>query len=277
MKFRYFIQLSYKGTNYHGWQSQARQAGTITVQSVLNNAFSTLLKEEIEIVGAGRTDTGVHAKFFVAHFDSAHPDLDNDQFVLRVNKFLPNDISIQKINRVIDSAHSRFSALSRTYEYHISRKKNPFIQEYSCFLPVSLDVDKMNEAARILFDYSDFSSFSKGKTDTKTNNCKIYQAEWREKDDLSADLVCRQAGRQDMLIFIIKADRFLRNMVRAIVGTLLDVGKGKMTVSEFRKVIESKNRTSAGFSVPAKGLFLTNIEYPDEIYKCQNTNVLEII
>lgn len=260
MKVRYFIQLSYKGANYHGWQAQSRtqlESGTVTVQSVLNNAFSTLLKEEIEIVGAGRTDTGVHAKFFVAHFDSAHSDLDNDKFVLRVNKFLPNDISIQKINRVIDSAHSRFSALSRTYEYHISRKKNPFYQEYSYFLPASLDVDKMNEAAQILFDYSDFSSFSKGKTDTKTNNCIIYQAEWREKDDLSAD-------RQEMLFFIIKADRFLRNMVRAIVGTLLDVGKGKMTVPEFRKVIESKNRPSAGFSVPAKGLFLTDIEYPKD-------------
>ena len=244
MKYRYFIQLSYKGTNYHGWQVQPN---AITIQSVLNKAFSTILREKIELTGAGRTDTGVHAKFFIAHFDSS-VKIETKTFIFRINCFLPFDIAIQKIYQVSDSAHSRFDAISRTYKYHISQNKNPFIQEYSYFYNKPLDIEKMNEAAKILFDYSDFTSFSKTHTDTKTNLCKIHFAEWKKTPE--------------KLIFTIKADRFLRNMVRAITGTLIDIGSGKMRVEEIRKIIESKNRSSAGYSVPAQGLFLTGIEYP---------------
>lgn len=248
MAQRYFLELNYKGTNYHGWQIQPNAQ---TVQEAMEKALSTLLREEIPVVGAGRTDTGVHASFYVLHFDSEQNNLDNTNLVYKLNRFLPPDIAVSKIYKVNNELHARFSAASRTYKYYISTAKNPFLTETSYYYPVLLDDAKMNEAAALLFKYDDFTSFSRLHTDVKTNNCKIFQAEWnREKNQL---------------VFTIKADRFLRNMVRAIVGTLIEVGRGKMSADEFRKIIEKKDRGSAGTSVPAQGLFLVDIEYPKEI------------
>lgn len=245
---RYFLQLGYKGTNYHGWQVQPN---AVTVQEVVEKALSTILREEISVVGAGRTDTGVHASFFVLHFDSEKNNLDQTKLVNKLNRFLPPDIAVLKIFRVNNDAHARFSAVSRTYNYYISTEKNPFRIETSYYYTVPLDVQKMNEAVSMLFEFEDFTSFSRLHTDVKTNNCKIYHAEW--------------SIEKDQLVFTIKADRFLRNMVRAIVGTLLEIGRGKMSIDEFRKIIEKKYRGAAGASAPAEGLFLTDIEYPKEI------------
>lgn len=248
MTQRYFLQLNYKGTNYHGWQVQPN---AISVQEVMEKALSTLLREEISVVGAGRTDTGVHASFFVLHFDTENESFDNENLVYKLNRFLPPDIAVQKIWKVKSEAHARFDAVSRTYHYYISTEKDPFTIETSYQYSGFLDLDKMNDAARILFEFEDFTSFSRLHTDVKTNNCKIYKAEWKKE------------GTQ--LVFGIKADRFLRNMVRAIVGTLLEVGRGKLSVNDFRKIIEMKDRGEAGASAPAQGLFLTDIEYPGEI------------
>lgn len=249
MSKRYFIRLSYKGTNYHGWQIQPN---AITVQEVLNKAISTVLNVDVNVVGCGRTDTGVHASDFFAHFDvNEQVKFDCDKLSFRLNRFLPNDIAIKQIFRVREDAHARFDALSRTYHYCITKVKNPFSLDSHWKVPYTLDVQKMNAAAKILFDYEDFTSFSKLHTDVKTNNCKIYQAEWKEN------------GNE--LVFTIKADRFLRNMVRAIVGTLIEIGRGKMNQDEFCKIIESKNRSNAGSSVPGHGLFLAEIEYPESI------------
>lgn len=247
MAQRYFLQLSYKGTNYHGWQIQPN---AISVQEVMEKALSTILRENISVVGAGRTDTGVHASFFMLHFDSKKNKLDQTNLVYKLNRFLPSDIAVSKIFRVNNDAHARFSAVSRTYRYYISTEKNPFRTEMSYQYTVSLDVEKMNEASRLLFNYEDFTSFSRLHTDVKTNNCKIYQAEWNRDEDI--------------LVFTIKADRFLRNMVRAIVGTLLEVGRGKLSGKEFREIIEKKDRGFAGASAPPEGLFLSHIEYPEE-------------
>lgn len=251
MKFRYFIQLSYKGTNYHGWQIQPN---ALTVQEVITNAFSTILKEDIEITGAGRTDTGVHASLFIAHFNSIRTDIHNDEKLLfRINGFLPKDIAIQKIYQVTENAHARFDAISRTYHYYIHQEKDPFLLESSFFLSQKLDIDLMNKACELLRFYTDFTSFSKLHTDVKTNNCKITQAFWTQEDH--------------KLKFTITADRFLRNMVRAIVGTLIDIGKNKISLEDFIIIIESKNRSDAGVSVPSHGLYLKNITYPDRILK----------
>ncbi|NQU88222.1 MAG: tRNA pseudouridine(38-40) synthase TruA [Mariniphaga sp.] len=247
---RYFIQLSYNGTNYHGWQVQPNAS---TIQEVLEKTLSTMLREEIQVTGAGRTDTGVHASFFVAHFDSENSELDNNDFVYKVNSFLPNDIAFQRIWKVPKDVHARFDAVSRTYKYYISLVKDPFVEETSYKYLYPLDVEKMNEVAKCLFDYTDFTSFSKLHTDVKTNNCKILETEWKVE------------GHQ--LVFIIKADRFLRNMVRAIVGTLLEVGKGKLEVRDVREIIEKKDRGLAGSSAPAHGLFLCGIEYPESLFK----------
>lgn len=247
---RYFIRLSYKGTKYHGWQIQPN---AISVQEVLNKAVSTLLREEVSVVGCGRTDTGVHASDFYAHFDIVgEQKIDCEYLGFKLNRFLPEDIAIKKIFRVKDEAHTRFDAISRTYHYFITKEKSPFRTESHWKNAYELDVTKMNEAANILFDYVDFTSFSKLHTDVKTNNCKIYQAEWKETED--------------ELVFTVKADRFLRNMVRAIVGTLVEVGRGKLDLEGFRNVIESKNRGKAGTSVPGHALFLAEIEYPNTIY-----------
>lgn len=247
---RYFIQLSYKGTNYHGWQVQPN---AISVQETLNKAFSTILREEIELTGAGRTDTGVHAKNYIAHIESKKENLHTDtKLVFKLNSILPKDIAIHSIKKVKKDAHARFDATSRTYHYFIHQAKDPFVLEKSTYIPYQLDIDKMNAATQVLFSYTDFTSFSKLHTDVKTNNCKITKAIWAISDE--------------KLKFTITADRFLRNMVRAIVGTLIEVGKGKITIDDFKNIIESKNRSNAGTSAPAQGLFLVNIDYPTEIY-----------
>ena len=245
--YRYFLQLSYKGTNYHGWQIQPN---AISVQEALEKTLSTVLRETIEVVGAGRTDTGVHASFFVLHFEIREELSNFENLVYKLNSLLPYDIAIQKIWPVANDLHARFSAVSRTYKYYISTKKNPFRTETSFKYLLPLDTGKMNEAARILSEYEDFTSFSRLHTDVKTNNCKILWAEWEVVET--------------QLIFTIKADRFLRNMVRAIVGTLLEVGKGKLSINDFRKIIEAKDRAAAGASAPAKGLFLVDVEYPEK-------------
>ena len=241
---RYFLQLSYKGTRYFGWQ---RQPNAISVQEVIEKTLSTVLREEIAVVGAGRTDTGVHASFYVLHFDVLNEIIEPEKLLYHLNRFLPDDIAIQKIKKVNSDFHARFSAVSRTYKYYISMVKDPFTTDTSYQFTVPLDIEKMNEAAKMLFEYTDFTSFAKLHTDVKTNNCKIFKAEWETENN--------------QLVFTIKADRFLRNMVRAIVGTLLEVGKGKITVDDFRKIIEMKNRGAAGTSAPPHGLFLVDIGY----------------
>jgi len=240
----------YRGTNYHGWQIQENAR---SVQSELNKALSILLKEDIATLGAGRTDTGVHAKYFVAHFDSVRTDLSgNPSFLYHLNQVLPLDISIKSILSVKPEAHARFDAISRTYSYIICKDKDPFWRELAWMYYGSLDVELMQKATQHLFDYSDFTSFSKVGSDNKTSICKIYTASWEEKANL--------------LTFTITADRFLRNMVRATVGTLVDVGRKKISVEYYQKVIEAMDRSLAGSSAPAEGLYLTGIEYPKEIF-----------
>lgn len=240
---RYFIHLSYNGKNYCGWQ---RQPHSLSVQEELEKAMSLLLREPIALVGAGRTDTGVHARNYFAHFDYT-PSLPHN-LVNKLNSFLPKEIAIKDIFSVSDSAHARFDATSRTYQYFISLEKNPFLYEQSYYLFQSLDISLMNEACKILFEFNDFQCFSKSNTDVKTYICELKEAHWREEEGL--------------LIFRITADRFLRNMVRAIVGTMIEVGNKKISLTEFRSIIESKNRSKAGFSVPGNALFLEEITYP---------------
>lgn len=250
MQNRYFIQLCYNGKAYHGWQMQEN---AITVQEVVNKSLGTILREDINVLGAGRTDTGVHAEFYMAHFDVSSKISDKKQFLNRINKVLPHDIAVQDIFSVSHDANARFDAVSRTYEYRISKIKNPFIEDFSWEYKIHVDIDKMNHAAGLLFEFDDFTSFSKLGTQVATNNCKIMEAKW--------------VDASNSFIFRIKADRFLRNMVRAIVGTLIDVGLSKLNSEEFCRIIESKNRSLAGFSVPARGLFLTDIEYPQGFLK----------
>ena len=250
---RYFIHLAYKGTHYHGWQIQPNAT---TVQETLNHALSTILREEINVIGAGRTDTGVHASSFYAHIDIEEQIKDIHKLVFKLNTFLPPDIAVYKINPVRPNAHARFDALSRTYKYHITLEKNPFLREYAYYLYQNVDIVKMNKACSLLFNYKDFTSFSKSNTQTKTNLCDIYSAHW-------------ETEKPQQLVFTIKANRFLRNMVRAIVGTLLEIGQDKLTVEEFKDIIESRDRSKAGYSMPANGLFLVNIDYPQDIYAIQ--------
>ena len=245
---RYFIEIMYDGSNYHGWQVQPN---SVTVQEQLEKAIATILSEKIGVMGAGRTDTGVHAKQFFAHFDY-HSNLSYRSIVYRLNSFLPKDISVKSISKVKTDAHCRFDAISRTYEYIVHKNKNPFFQDRAYFLQKSVDLELMNKAASRLFDFIDFTSFSKLHTQTKTNNCKIIKAIWERKGD--------------SFVFTIQADRFLRNMVRAIVGTLIDVGLGKISIDDFVKIIKSKDRAQAGISVPAHALYLTQIRYPKSIW-----------
>jgi len=243
---RYFAVLDYNGAPFHGWQVQLNAE---SVQGVLNHSFSLLLRESIYMTGAGRTDTGVHARNFVAHFDSVKSDLHQQpELIRKLNRFLPNEIVIHRIARLHDDAHSRFDALSRTYRYKIAKAKNPFDFPFTCYLFSPLDTALMRKATNTLFNYSDFTSFSKVDTDVKTNICKIMEAHWEETPE--------------QLIFTIKADRFLRNMVRAIVGTLIEVGQHKLTVEEFVKIIEALDRCKAGSSAPAHALMLIDIHYP---------------
>ena len=269
---RFFITFTYNGTRYCGWQ---RQPNGIAVQEELEKALTTILRTPIELTGAGRTDAGVHALNMVAHFDVAKlliestnqsrdaincvsnetdeyiKILEKNRLINNLNSLLPYDIAVKNIERVTDEAHARFDALSRKYEYHITTHKNPFLKEQACRIHFPLNIELMNEAAKVLFEYEDFTSFSKLHTDVKTNNCTIMEAYWQQ--------------RGEELIFTIKANRFLRNMVRAIVGTLMEVGRERLTIEGFRQVIEAKNRCSAGHSVPACGLYFIEAEYPETI------------
>ncbi len=256
---RYFIELSYDGTAYHGWQIQ--QNGE-SVQGVLQRALSTLMRQEIVVTGAGRTDAGVHAAMMVAHFNVEDPlptppvregreeQSAEDYLVYRLNGMLPPDIAIHRIYPVADDAHARFSARARTYYYYVHTRKSPFLRDRSWRLVSTPDFEAMNRAARLLLEYEDFTSFSKLNTDTKTNICHVTSARWVQLSD--------HEWR-----FEITADRFLRNMVRAIVGTLMEVGRGQLTLDGFRQVIEQQDRCAAGDSVPARGLFLVNVKYED--------------
>lgn len=241
---RRFIQLSYDGAAYHGWQ---KQPNARSVQQTLQEALSTLLQTDIEVVGAGRTDAGVSARMMVAHFETSKA-CDNEQLVYKLNKLLPHDIAVQRIWEVPDEMHARFSATSRTYHYYIHTRKDPFVRQYSWLVTFPLDFARMNEAASRLSGFEDFTSFSKVNTDTKTNLCNVTEARWTQEGE-------------NTWRFTITANRFLRNMVRAIVGTLIEVGRGRMTVDEFCQVIEQKNRCSAGDSVPGHALFLVDVSY----------------
>lgn len=245
---RYFLYLSYNGSNYCGWQ---RQPNGTAVQEIIENALSILLRIETPIVGAGRTDAGVHARMMVAHFDT-DINFDIENLISRLNGILPKDIAIQKILPVKEDAHARFDAISRLYRYYITTEKDPFLLNTHYRIFGELDIKKMNSCANVLFEFEDFTSFSKLHTDVKTNNCEIYHAKWE------------QTGHE--YIFTIKANRFLRNMVRAIVGTLIDAGKNKLDEDSIRQIIEKKDRRVAGVSVPGHALFLEEIEYPENIF-----------
>lgn len=251
---RYFIQLSYDGTGYHGWQVQPNG---VSVQEVLQKALSTLLRQPTEVTGAGRTDAGVHASMMVAHFDwpAAHEGegceelpLDCTQLTYKLNRLLPPDVAVQAVRPVGPEMHARFSATRRTYHYYIHTRKDPFLRGYSWQVNMPLDFALMNEAAQVLLEYSDFTSFSKTGTDVKTNICQLTEARWEQL-------------KPGEWRFTVSANRFLRNMVRAIVGTLVEVGRHRMTISQMRHAIEAKDRQRAGESVPGHALYLTNIEY----------------
>ncbi len=246
---RYFIYLAYDGTAYHGWQIQPNGG---SVQQELMQALATLLRRPVEVVGAGRTDAGVHASLMVAHFDADEP-LDTALMTDKLNRLLPPDISVFCLRAVKPEAHARFNATARTYKYYVTTAKSPFQRQYRYRLFHAPDFDRMNEAAQTLFDYTDFTSFSKLHTDVKTNNCRIMHAQWTQADEVT-------------WCFTIRADRFLRNMVRAVVGTLLEVGRGKLTVEGFRRIIEQKDRCRAGTSVPGQALFLVDVSYPEEVF-----------
>ena len=242
--FRYFIYFSYDGAAYHGWQVQPN---AVTVQQVLEESLEKLVRQPVPLVGAGRTDAGVNAACMVAHGDFPC-EIDCAQLVYKLNKILPPDIAVSSVRRVKDDAHARFDAVSRRYNYRVVTAKSPFARRYACRVMPGVDFDAMNRAAEILYEYTDFTSFSKLHTDVKTNNCKVKYAAWRK------------VGENEW-VFEIEADRFLRNMVRAIVGTLIEVGRGRLTVEGFRRVIEQKDRCKAGESVPGKALFLVDVTY----------------
>lgn len=244
---RYFIDLAYNGTKYHGWQNQPN---AVSVQETIERALSVLLQNPTTIVGAGRTDAGVHALQMVAHFD-ADVVFDIPSLVFKLNSYLPDAIVIYNIYEVNVDAHARFDAISRTYHYKITQQKNPFANGLAYELSLALNIDDMNKAAKLLLNYKDFQCFSKTHTDVKTYYCVISEANWEVKDEF--------------LIFTITADRFLRNMVRAIVGTMINIGLGKTSLEQLHQIINSKDRSEAGFSVPACGLYLANINYPKHI------------
>lgn len=248
MPLRYFFEIAYKGTHYHGWQ---KQPNAVSVQEVVEKALSTLFQTPLSITGSGRTDTGVHClqQYFHVDFEI---EIDEPELCYKLNSFLPADISIKSIRKVKPDAHARFDAVERKYRYSISRFKNPFLKELSYRFERPLDIEQMNEAALLLFKYNDFQCFSKVKTDTATFNCTITEAHWRFQND--------------ELNFYVSANRFLRGMVRAIGGTLLDVGQSKLSTQDFEEIIISKDRTKAGRALPAQGLFLTQVSYPDDIF-----------
>lgn len=242
---RYFIEIAYKGTDFHGWQIQPN---AISVQEIIQKGLSTLLHKKTDIFGAGRTDAGVHARQIFAHFDT-DVNINEKDFAYKLNALTPKTVLIRKIKSVLSDAHARFDATSRSYEYHILLANDPFLIDTAWQLPNrTFDINKMNEAAKYLLQYTNFKAFSKSRTDVKTFDCIISHAKWIK------------TGNQ--LVFYITANRFLRNMVRAIVGTILDVGEEKINIAEFEKIILNQNRSAAGVSVPAKGLYLTKVKYP---------------
>ncbi len=246
---RYLIQLAYKGTNFNGWQRQTH-AKAITIQGSLEHSMSLLLSEKIQTIGAGRTDTGVHASFYVAHFDTEQ-NLDPNRLTYKLNSFINKDIAVINIKKAPDKFHARYDALSRTYKYFIHTHPNPFIKEFSHYIHYPLDLDKMQKATQALFDYKDFKAFSKAHSGTKHYLVELHDAHWTQEND--------------KIIFTISANRFLRNMVRAIVGTMLEIGRGKLTIDEMRMFLEARNRRLSTFTAPANGLFLTDIKYPQQI------------
>lgn len=245
--YRYFIALQYDGSNYHGWQVQENAH---SVQAEINKALSTFLQQDIMITGAGRTDTGVHAKQMYAHFD-LEKEIDSQQLHFKLNALLPFDIACDAVFQVPEDTHARFSAISRTYEYWITQQKDPFLQNKAWYFTADLDLDLMNQGAAELLKHTDFSCFSKSHTDTFTNDCDLMFAEWKQSGNI--------------LVLTIQANRFLRNMVRAIVGTLIDLGQKKISINDLKQIIESKDRSNAGISVPAHGLYLVAIDYPKEV------------
>lgn len=242
---RYFMQLSYRGAPFHGWQSQP---GEVTVQSVLEDALSMILRRPMKITGAGRTDAGVNARMMVAHFDVDPPLADPAGLVRKLNAVVGKDIAVQKIWEVAPDSHARFDAVSRTYHYYAVTEKTPFFYPLSWKAPATLDFETMNRAAEILLETSDFTSFSKLHTDVRTNICRVSYARWERLGDHE-------------WVFVITADRFLRNMVRAVVGTLVEVGRGKMSIERFREVIDRRDRCAAGTSMPGEALFLWEVKY----------------
>ena len=247
------FRVAYDGSSYSGF---AEQPGQTTVAGELRRAIETLLRRPIVLTCAGRTDAGVHAHLMIAHFDWEEPIGDLVFLAEKLNRLLPKDIAVYKIVPVVPEAHARFDATSRTYKYYVTTKKDPFNHELVYKLPGRLDFEAMNEACKVLFDYIDFTSFSKLHTDVKTNNCHIQHAGWTQEGDI--------------WVFTIRADRFLRNMVRAIVGTLLEVGRGRLTIDGFRNVIEAKDRCKAGTSVPGHALFLVDVTYPEELFPVED-------
>lgn len=248
-QLRYFIELSYKGTNYHGWQMQPN---SVSIQELINKAFTIIYRTPINVVGAGRTDTGVHAEQLFAHVDFNN-EINIKEAIYKLNSLLPHDIVVKNMIKTIVSAHARFDATSRSYEYRIFLGRNPFLMDTTWQLNnTKLNIVKMNEAADILLTYTNFRCFSRSKTNVKTYNCDVRRVEWIQTNK--------------MLIFHITADRFLRNMVRAIVGTLIEVGKEKITLEDFKQIIKSEDRSNAGTSAPAKGLFLTQVTYLNTIF-----------
>ena len=244
---RYFAEISFSGKGFFGWQTQPEHRN---IQDTITRALRTVLQlPGLTITGCGRTDTGVHASQYFFHFDTPEMQFDPDKIVFKLNRMLPAGIAIHRIFRVRGDLHARFDALSRTYHYHIHHRKNPFLHDFSWEYNRPLNIQLMNEAATWLFQYDDFAAFSKSGGDNKTTKCRILRADWQMNSE--------------RLFFTISANRFLRNMVRAIVGTMIDVGSGKISSFEFREIIESKSRSKAGISVPAKGLFLTEVKYPN--------------
>lgn len=246
---RYFLYLRYKGTQYCGWQ---KQHNAPTVQATVEGALQNLLHTPTEITGAGRTDTGVHARYYVAHFDTLNEISDTKDFIHRLNAILPHDIAVFDLRRVNENAHARFSAISRTYQYFLIQHKNPFNWEYAWQVYYPLEIALMNQAAAFLTEVRDFTAFAKLHSNNNTNICEIYQAEWEQHND--------------EWVFTITANRFLRNMVRSIVGNLVDVGRKKIPIDEFKKRVLQGDRSLASVSAPAKGLFFSNVEYPPSVF-----------
>ena len=247
---RYFLELRYDGGAYCGWQRQPDQP---SVQQTLEQSLTTLLRQPVEVTGAGRTDTGVNASYYVAHFDVSAPVIDPERTVYKLNFLLPGDIAVSTMTPVADDAHARFSAREREYRYFIEPRKNPFTRRMAWQYYVPLDVDRMNEAAAMLVRYDDFTSFAKLNSNNKTNRCRVMHAAWT-------------VGADGVLCFTIRADRFLRNMVRALVGTLVDVGRGRYTPDDFRAIIESRDLARSSAGAPAQGLFLSDVRYPADVF-----------